>query len=167
MSSIQGRRPEDNVVKISILKESSVYLDTTRRAELELGKRYLFVVEFKIDDMHYTGNWYNRPAGVRMYVYGMKDKHSTLFVRGDGSTDGWVSAVMPFTTRIDKDGRDLSRPNVLLRCYNMVGTVSFRKPIIIEVPNGVEASSYFEMDNGRMVHGGVLTLTETQEGDKS
>lgn len=161
----RGDKKELNVVKVDINEESSVHIDTMHCAELDLQNESLLIVQCKIQNMHYIGNWYNRPAGVWIYAYGFKDKHRWMAVRGEGSTDGWVTAVMPFPAKKDKkDGRDLSRPKVLLRCYNMAGVVYFRNPMILEKPTGVDSTHFFEMENGRQVFGNVLTLTDNLKG---
>ncbi len=157
----RDKKPSKNVVKIQIRKEASVCIDTASPAQLDPGKEYILVVQFKVDDMHYIGHWYNRPAGIRIYTYGTNNKHVWMAVRGEGDTCGWVTAILPFPSINKKeDAKDFSRTNVMLHCYNMMGIVRFRTPIIIERPKNYEITAHFELDNGTSVFGGVLTLKE-------
>lgn len=131
-----------NVVMMDIPRKASVFLNTIHRTELDPKKEYLFAVQFNVKNMHYIGKWHRRPAGVRIYAYGTNNKYLYMAICGEGSTDGWVTAVLPFLTSRDRNNaQDLSHPNVFLRCYNMTGTVWFRSPMIVEKPAGVDATA--------------------------
>ncbi|NLE30232.1 MAG: hypothetical protein GX629_11255 [Phycisphaerae bacterium] len=154
----RDKKPSQNVVRIQLRKEAGVCLDTAGPAQLVAGKRYLLVVQFKVDDMFFTGHWYHRPAGIWIYVYGTNNKHTWMAVRGEGDTEGWVTALLPFPpVNRKEDAGDFSRTNVILHCYNMVGTVRFRTPMIIEIPKGFDMEAQFEL-KGASVYGGNLTL---------
>jgi hypothetical protein len=157
----RDRKTGQTVMKIEIPREASVFLDTIHPAELDPKKEYLLLVQLKVEDMHYIGHWYYRPAGIRVEAYGMNNKQRWLAVCGEGGTGGWVTAILPFLTSSDREeAEDLSRPKVLLRCNNMVGTVRFRSPMIVEKPAGVDAAGCFELEDGTQVFGGVWFLTE-------
>ena len=64
---------------------------------------------------------------------------------------------MPFP-RDDDVRQQLAIPNVLLRCYNMTGTVRFRKPMILTQPPGARVKRSFERADGTQVFGGQLQL---------
>lgn len=160
----RGNNKEPNAVKVRIPREANVYVDTNRRAKLDPKKEYLLVVQFKVENMHYTGHWYYRPAGLWIEVYGLNNKHLSMKVRGEGSTRGWVTTVRAFLNKKNKktrkDAQYLAQPNVFLRCYNMAGTVYFRNPMIVEKPAGYDATTYFETEDGMKVFGSVFTLTK-------
>ena len=93
---------------------------------------------------------------MRIYVYGMDNAHTWLAVYGEGSTDGWVTALLPFPL---EDRREkFAKSRVLLRCYNMTGTVSFRNPMIVRQPQGLDIQSSFELADGTQVPDGKLQL---------
>ncbi len=145
------------VVRVEIPREASVYVDTAKRTRLDPDGDYMLVVQIRVEDLHYTGNWYKRPAGIRIYVYGTNDKHRWLAVHGDGSTDGWVTGVLPFPMP-DEVRPQFASSNVLLRCYNMTGTVLLRNPMILRRPPGVDIQNSFELEDGTQVFGGQLQL---------
>jgi hypothetical protein len=137
--------------------EASVYVDTAMRTRLDPEGDYFLTVQVKVDDMHYTGNWFKRPAGIKLYIYGVNDKHTWLAIHGEGSTDGWVTGILPFP----KDNtvrQQLSSPNVLRRCYNMTGTVRFKQPMILKQPAGANMQRAFELHDGTRITGGQLQL---------
>ncbi|MBT7057463.1 MAG: hypothetical protein HN976_20390 [Lentisphaerae bacterium] len=145
------------VVKAEILREASVHIDSAKRTRLDPDADYFLTVQVRVDDMRYTGNWYKRPAGIRIYAYGLNDKHTWLAIHGEGNTDGWVTGVLPFPHAEDVR-QQLAVPNVLLRCYNMTGTVRFREPMILKKPQGVQIQRAFEQGDGTQVFGGQLQL---------
>lgn len=146
----------DTAVTVAIPREASVHLDTQRRFTLDPAEDYMLAVEVKVEDMHYTGDWYRRPAGVRMYVYGMDNKHTWLAIHGEGSTDGWVTGLLPFPQPDHR--KQFANSRVLLRCYNMTGAVSFRNPMILRQPEGVEVQRSFELADGTQVPSAKLQL---------
>jgi hypothetical protein len=145
------------VVKAKIPQEASIHIDSAKRTRLDPDGDYLLTVQVKVDDLRYTGNWYKRPAGIRIYAYGLENKHTWLAIHGEGSTDGWVTAVLPFPAG-DDVRRQLAVPNVLLRCYNMTGTVQFREPMILKRPPGAQVQRSFRKKDGTEVFGGQLQL---------
>ncbi len=157
-ASITASLDEDGsaVVTMAMPQEASVYLDTTRPTQLDPTGDYMLAVQVKVEDMHYTGNWYKRPAGVRIYVYGTENKHTWLAIYGEGSTDGWVTALLPFPLADHRERFANSR--VFLRCYNMTGTVSFRSPMILRQPQGVAVQQSFRLPDGTLVPDGKLQL---------
>ncbi|MFW5869250.1 MAG: hypothetical protein ACOCX2_15600, partial [Armatimonadota bacterium] len=146
----------DTVVTMEMPREATVYLDTARRLRLDPAEDYMLLVQVKVEDMHYTGDWYRRPAGLRIYVYGTENKHTWLAIYGEGGTDGWVTAVRPFP--LDDVREYFANSNVLLRCYNMTGTVSFKNPVIVRQPKGLEIGPSFELEDGTGVPSGKLQL---------
>ncbi|MFO8082196.1 MAG: hypothetical protein R6V07_18095 [Armatimonadota bacterium] len=146
----------DTIVTATMPREATVYLDTERRMSLDPADDYMLAVEMKVDELHYTGDWYRRPAGVRVYVYGTDNKHTWLAVHGEGSTDGWVTAVLPFPP--DDDREHFANSRILLRCYNMTGTVAFRNPVILRRPAGLDIAKSFELGDGTQISGGQLQL---------
>ena len=116
----------------------------------------MLVVQMKVDEMHFTGNWYERPAGVRVYVYGTDNKHTWLAIHGEGSTKGWVTAVLPFPPPGQR--QQFANANVYLRCYNMMGTVSFRNPILLRQPAGGGIQRHFVLEDGTQVTNSHLQL---------
>jgi len=145
------------VVKAQIPREASVYIDSAKRTRLDADADYLLTVQVKVDDLRYTGNWYKKPAGIRIYAYGLKDKHTWLAIHGEGNTDGWVTGVLPFPQNEDVR-QQFAAPNVLLRCYNMTGTVRFREPMILKQPPGAKVQRSFQREDGTHVFGGQLQL---------
>lgn len=145
------------VVKAEIPQEASVHIDSAKRTRLDADADYLLTVQVKVDDLRYTGNWYKKPAGIRIYAYGLENKHTWLAIHGEGSTDGWVTGVLPFPAT-DDVRRQLAVPNVLLRCYSMTGTVRFRKPMILKQPPGARVRRSFRQTDGTQVFGGQLQL---------
>jgi hypothetical protein len=149
----------ETVVKMTMAQEASVDLDLAQPARFDPAGDYMLVVQMKVEDLHHTGDWYGRPAGLRLYVYGQNDKHVWLAVHGAGSTKGWVTGVLPFP------GSDAVRPHfahsrVLLRCYNMTGTVSFRNPMIVRRPAGLDIRASFTLEDGTQVSSGALQLRQ-------
>jgi hypothetical protein len=142
-------------VRIDMSKESSAQINTARVSRLEPGKEYLLTVQVKIDRMQHYGNWYKDPRGVRIYVYGIDNRHVWLAIWGNGSTDGWITGFLPFSTA---QAGELANPNVFFRCFNMTGTVRFRNPMILERPAGVEIKPGFELADGTRVMGSGLQL---------
>ena len=78
-----------------------------------------------------------------------------LAVYGEGSTKGWITGILPFST---EKVRELATPNVLLRCYNMTGTVRFRTPMILKKPAGIDMRRSFELADGTEVFSAHLQL---------
>jgi hypothetical protein len=155
----QNKNPSQNVVRIRLRKEASVWIDTAGPTKLEAGKVYLLVVQFMVKDLDYIGHWYDRPAAIRIYAYGTDDEHVWMAVRGEGDTSGWVTAVLPFPGRDRKDkSSKYSSTNVMLRCYNMSGIVCFRMPTIIEKPKNFDVTEHFVLDDETIVPGSILTL---------
>ena len=83
-------------------------------------------------------------------------KHTWLAIHGEGSTDGWVTGLLPFPREDMR--KQFAIPNVLLRCYNMAGTVRFREPMILRQPPGTAVQPSFERADGTQVFGGKLQL---------
>ena len=146
----------ESVVTMAMPREGSAYLDTTGRFKLDPAQDYVLAVQVKVEDMRYTGDWYGRPAGVRIYVYGTDNRHTWLAIHGEGSTDGWVTALLPFPLADHRE--QFANSRVLLRCYNMTGTVSFRNPVILRPPAGVAVQKAFELTDGTIVADGKLQL---------
>ena len=146
----------DAVVSLAMPKEASVFLDTAAPVRLDPDGDYMLVVQMKVDEMHFTGNWYERPAGVRVYVYGTDNKHTWLAIHGEGSTKGWVTAVLPFPPPGQR--QQFANANVYLRCYNMMGTVSFRNPILLRQPAGGGIQRHFVLEDGTQVTNSHLQL---------
>lgn len=144
------------VVTVEMPREATVHLDTTERFRLDPTGDYMLVVQAKVEEMRYTGDWYRRPAGVRIYVYGTENEHTWLAIHGEGGTDGWVTAVLPFPPADHREQFASSR--VLLRCYNMTGTVSFRAPMILRQPQGIDVQRSFELEDGTQVPSARLQL---------
>jgi hypothetical protein len=152
--------PEDQgemVVKLAMPEEGSVQLDLTQPTRLDPAGDYMLVVQMKVQDMHHTGHWYERPAGVRLYVYGTDNQHTWLAVHGEGSTQGWITAVLPFPSSA-KVRPHFAHSRVLLRCYNMTGTVSFRNPMIVRRPAGMEIQRSFTLEDGSQVTSAALEV---------
>lgn len=153
-----------NIIKVTIPKEASVQIDTKQPVILDLAKDYVLVVQFKVEDMHYYGHWYYRPAGIRIEAYGTDNKHNWLAVRGEGDSRGWVTGILFFlnqkSEKDKKDAHNLAYPTVMLRCYNMVGTVYFRNPMIVEIPSGFDVTNYFQMEDRTIIFGGIFSLTK-------
>lgn len=144
------------VVKLALPQEATVQLDAAAPARLDPAGDYLLAVQVKVEDLHYTGDWYSRPAGVRLYVYGADNKHTWLAVHGEGGTKGWVTAVLPFPP--EESRPQFAASKVLLRCYNMSGTVSFRQPQILRRPPGAEVHRSFTLQDGTLVVSSALQL---------
>ena len=141
----------ETVVTLTLAQEASVDLDTAGQARFDPAGDYMLVVQMKVEDLHHTGDWYGRPAGLRLYVYGTDNKHTWLAVHGAGSTKGWVTGVLPFPYSAEV------RPNfasarILLRCCNMTGTVSFRKPMVVRRPEGLEMDRSFTLEDGTVIN---------------
>ena len=144
------------VVKLEMPAEGSVHLDLDRPMALDPAGDYMLVVPLQVENMHFTGDWYGRPAGVRIYMYGMDNKHTWLAVHGEGSTKGWVTATLPFPDAAVR--AQFAHCRVLLRCYNMTGTVSFREPVVMRRPPGLDIQRSFTLPDGSQVSGGALQL---------
>jgi hypothetical protein len=146
----------DTIVTMTMPREATAQLDTTRRFTLDPADDYVLAVEVRVEDMRYTGDWYRRPAGIRLYVYGTDNEHRWLAIHGEGSTDGWVTGLLPFPP--DDHREQFANSRVLLRCYNMTGTVSFRNPVILRQPDGVALERSFELADGTRVPDAKLQL---------
>lgn len=147
---------DEVVVTMAMPQEATVQLDTTQPVRLDPAGDYMLVVQVKVEEMRHTGDWYRRPAGLRIYVYGTENRHTWLAIHGEGSTDGWVTAVLPFP--LEESREQFASSRVLLRCYNMTGTVSFRNPMILRQPQGLEIQRSFELADGTRIAGAGLQL---------
>lgn len=153
-----------NVVVARMPEEASIWLELPERPEegswprlsLDAEKDYMLVLELKVEDMFYTGSWFRRPAAINFGVYGTAGKHVWMAVHGEGDTDGWVTAVLPFPP--EEDRSNYERYRVLIRCNNMTGTVYFRNPMIIERPSLLGDDRFFEREDGSIVKGNQLQL---------
>lgn len=133
------------------------YFDLAQPAHFDPAGDYMLGVQLKVEDLHHTGDWYGRPAGLRLYVYGQNDKHVWLAVHGAGSTKGWMTGVLPFPGS-EAVRPDFAHSRVLLRCYNMTGTVSFRKPMIVLRPAGLDSGASFTLEDGTQISSAALQL---------
>ena len=68
-----------------------------------------------------------------------------------------MTGLLPFP-RDDDVRQQLAIPNVLMRCYNMTGTVRFRNPMILTQPSGTKVQRSFERADGTQVFKGQLQL---------
>lgn len=143
------------VVTLAIHDEGGANLDLEAPLPLEPEQDYVFMVDMKVEDLYHTGSWYDRPAGIRLYVYGAGNVHTWLAVWGQGGTDGWVTCILPFSTR---EHEEFQQVRFYLRCANMIGTVKFRNPVLAPVPEGMELQRSFEMEDGSSVFNSALQL---------
>ena len=144
------------VVKIDIPREASVRLGTVKRTRLEPDADYLLAVQIKVEGMHHTGkSWHRENKGIRVEVSDTRHGTAWLAIHSDGSTDGWITAILPFSTKPVKESANSS---IRFRCENMTGTVYVRNPMIRQKPAGVDIRSSFEMADGTQVFSSNLGL---------
>lgn len=146
------------VVLIDMPEESTVFFDSIEPIQLQPEDSYVFIVQLSVENMSHDANWYGKPAGIRLYIYGDNGAHTWMAVHGTGSTDGWVTAALPFP-RDNEQREQFGQVRVMLRCLNMSGIVEFRDPVIQRLRGGVMSEPFFETAAGLKVMGGQLRLT--------
>lgn len=132
-------------LKVDIPRTASVNIDTKQRMELKPDTDYFITVDLKVEGMHHTGAWYADQRGLWIYVFGGEKHKRYTVVCGEGDTDGWVTAILPFSTRAVT-----AAPRVFFRCRTMTGTVYFRNPMLMENPGGMDLKNSFEMADGSL-----------------
>ena len=148
-------------IRFDLPERGNLWLDTSTAVQLEEGRKYLFSVRVKIQDMvpggmNLTSKGVER--GILMEVHsGDTSRNVSVWnaVVGTGSSEGWVTAMIPFDTNAKPD---LAKVSIFLRCYDISGTVWFQDPVLIEVPDGFNMNQQFILENGDTVSGGILTL---------
>jgi len=147
------------VMKVEIPKEASVFLDPVKSFEMDPAHNYLAVIQLKAEDINHLGNWYNDQQGVRIWLQARDKTHTWLAVYGEGSTDGWVTGYLPFPTGGEEKRQNFHRINIYLRCLKMTGTVYFKSPVIVKLPEGYEVNRSFEREDGTKIEKAFLQAT--------
>ncbi|GAH06732.1 unnamed protein product, partial [marine sediment metagenome] len=88
-----------------------------------------------------------------IYVYGQNNAHTWITIHGKGSTDEWVTVMLPFDT---SKKPDLSLSRIMLRCYKISGTVWLQNPAIVELPASADMKSGFILKDGSIVSGHLV-----------
>lgn len=152
--TVEPDRPATNsAILIDIPKEATLLVETRVPVRLAADRQYLLVVQMNIEDMYTLGHWFYRPAGIRISATGAGRGRTYLCVRGNGDTDGWVTAILPLPARTAESDCGIS-----LQCHNMIGKVRFRNPMIIPLPPRVEAESCFKLPDGYHSFGATLAI---------
>ena len=143
----------------SVRMESKTFgelnLDSPFLEFMEAGKSYLLTLKVKVNDMRLKGHWWTERCGFWVRVYDTKsDKQTWCNLGGNGSTDGWVTVMLPF--KHDELAHGTYR--LLFRCKDMTGMVWIQDPVVIEIPEGVDMERSFVLSDGRTVVGSHLTL---------
>lgn len=158
---VKDEKGSYNILKIELLKKkSSVYITSSERILLNENKNYVFMIHVKIDNIR-TDN--RQQSGMIIYVYGGKKHYTSIRITGNGSTDGWLTAYIPFSTSEDQL---LMSPYLMLRCLNMKGTVCFKLAGIIEERNTEGYSQrFFVNKKGKRINKGLIRLNNVKEKD--
>lgn len=135
-------------VKITLPQEGTVRLDMFKRIkDLQPDKEYLFIMNVKIKDMHINGKWYTDKGATRCfiaYLQRSKGSNAWMAIAGNGSTDGWVTIMCPFTPK--------GNLRILLRCEKMSGTIWLQNPAIIELAKGMAMKRHFILKDGSVIN---------------
>ncbi|MCF6176962.1 MAG: hypothetical protein L3J71_14475 [Victivallaceae bacterium] len=142
-----------NIVKLELPEQGKAFLDSTFLLGMKKNRRYLFTIQLKIDNQAYTGK------GVHFFyacAYNTgNNKHIYNKVMQQGSTDGWITAVLP----IDTAKRPLLvGAKLFLRSYYVSGTYWLKNPMLIELPKDVEIKAHYILANDETISGPLLRL---------
>lgn len=143
-------------IKVQLQQPAAVSL-LSPSVNLSPDGQYVLICRFKVENMHYSGSWYKDKKGIWILIKGLKF-HTWMAITGTGSSDGWITAILPFAGSDEK--RDFSKIQVFLRCLGMTGTVSFNQPVLVKKPDSVGMEEYFESDNGKKIKGTFVSLDE-------
>jgi hypothetical protein len=142
------------VVEMSLKKQGQCFLDTTRLLPLEKGKKYLFSVQVKIKNMEHAGK--DKFYGFVSYIYNSStNKHTALRLTGTGSINEWATLSLPFDTIKQPQ---LAKGKLLMRAYNISGSIYLKKPVIIELPENVDMKPSLTLKDGKTFTGYLIRL---------
>ena len=146
-------------IRFDLSEKGNLWLDASAPLQLETARKYLFSVRVKVRDMFPGGPCTDNlgvTRGVLIYVHSViKPTYTFAGIIGNGNTEGWVTAMLPFDTGANPD---LVQAKIFLRCYDLSGTVWFQDPVLIEQPDGFQMKAQFVQENGDVVSGNLLKL---------
>lgn len=137
-------------LKIKGTPDDKLIFETTARIKLEKNKKYLFSVELKIDKMRFSGRWYKDHRGFWIYVYGRHNMHKWMAVAGNGSTNGWITVMLPFNT-IGEKNENLCDSNIIFIIDHTAGTFYARNPLLIERNSNDEMKQHYIKADGSTI----------------
>lgn len=149
-----------NVVKLEIPEQGKGFIDTNYALDIKENKKYILTIQLKIEEQKYSGK------GIHFFyvcVYNTGNgKHIYNKIIGHGSTDGWLTVVLPIDTA--KNAELVGRgTKILLRGYFVSGTYSLKKPMLVEIPADLELEAHYILDNNKTIPGGLLRLGTLSE----
>jgi len=139
------------VTKFVIDQAKYVDMRSACMKNLQMDKNYLLSFDLKIENLKMPDK-----NGIRFYIYSGTGKHAWIQVYGDGSTDGWLTAILPFS------GKDLDANAgsvYFLVIFNSVtGTICFSDASVTELPEKTKMVPGFLTSEGASAGGQVLML---------
>jgi hypothetical protein len=139
--------PDDPEAEVELEQTGCGYLDSKNFA-VEEGRRYLFAVDLKIENMRFDLSDNQETRGIICFVYSVCGKRNIGGrVFAPGSTGGWVTLMLPFDTARTPQ---LAKLRIMLRCYNLSGTVHFRRPTVIPLPREILMKTHYIDMDGRI-----------------
>lgn len=143
-----------NVVKLEMPEQGQGHLDSNYLLDLQKNKKYILSLQLKVKDQYYAGG--PKQHSFTVYVYNSGNgKHIYNQIFGHGSTDGWLTVVLPVDT---EKNPDLVGARLLLRGNAVSGTYWLKKPMLVEIPTNLEIKAHFILENDKTIPSHALRL---------
>lgn len=146
------------VIRVEMVEKDTFWLDFKSVIHLEQGRKYMFSVLVKTQDLSLDGSHVKRGGwrGVMIYVYSAAGtRHAWALIAGHGDTDGWVNVLLPFDTAATPE---LADAKIYLRGYDLSGTIWFKDPVLFELPEGFDLAPHMVLPDGRCTPTGIFIL---------
>lgn len=145
-----------NVTRVILDQGKYVQMRGGHIKNLQMDKNYLLSFDFKIENLKSPDK-----EGIRFYVYNLSGgQHVAIQVYGNGSTDGWLTAILPFSGKalaVDSKGAYVC----FLAVFNSVtGMIYFSDAILVELPENIKMASGFLKQDGTSAGGTALLLKQ-------
>jgi hypothetical protein len=136
------------VLRLQVPDERYVYLDSMP-FPLEADAEYLFVIDVSIVDARHPGAARRLDHALAFYVHAAAGgRHTAHWISGRGSTPGWVTVVIPFSTARMPE---LARARILIRSHRLAATIRLCDPAIVRLPKGARMVKHVVLESGEAV----------------
>ena len=126
-------------------RDSFIEFDQIRNLKLKANTRYLFSIQVKVKNLRTIVPWYKNGAYSCFYAMVFSGTSKWSSIRGSGSTDGWITLLLPFDTG---EKKQFKYPRIFFFFFFCSGEIWLQCPSLIELPQGTEIKQgYILKDN--------------------